>query len=146
MFKDFFDGFQPVVQFGFIIFSQFVFPVSGQSFFSNFIHSFRTNLHFHPTTFRPHYRYVKRFISVGLGYAQPVSDTFGMRFVKCCNGRINHPALIFFRHTFFGFENNTKCQDIVNFFKRNVTGRHFMPNGIDRLYTFFQGKFISHFS
>ena len=76
---------KPFIKSVFFYFSFFIFPVSSQSFFSNLIHSFCSDLHFYPFTISTHYSSVQRLVSVGFGVAQPVTQPLRRRIVFISN-------------------------------------------------------------
>ena len=96
--QDFLDGVEPFIQLVFVVgrIGVFVFPMCCKALFSYVVHTVGTYLHFYPFALLAHEGIVERLIAVGLGITQPVAETFGVRGVDLCEGRINPVALVNF--------------------------------------------------
>ena len=68
---------QPFIQSGFPFYA-FVSPMCGKSTLSYFVHTFSTNLYFHPFVLRSKHSYMQTFISVGFRNRKPVAKSFGV--------------------------------------------------------------------
>ena len=73
----------------------FVAPVCCQSALSDVVHALGAYLYLNPLAFGAHHGGVQRLVSVALGYAQPVAQTFRVGLVHICHQRVGHPALLF---------------------------------------------------
>lgn len=74
------DSVQEFVQPAFRL-SSFIFPVSGQSPFGNFVHAAGTDLHFHPFVLWSHHGDMQTFVTVRFRDRYPVLHAFRVRLV-----------------------------------------------------------------
>ena len=135
VFQRFPDGVQPFVQTAFTL-DAFVSPVSGQAFFGNLIHTFRTDLYFHPFTFRSHDSDVQRLVSVALRYGQPVAQTFGVGQVHVGYDGVGLPALLLL-FVERRIEDDADGKQVVHAFEGASLLFHLLVDGVDGLGTSF---------
>src|SRR5690606_5513195 len=87
-----------------------------ETFFCDFVHTFSTDLHFHPLAARSHYRCVQGFIPVTFWCRDPVAQTIWIWTIQIRNNRIYFPAFGFFLLV-FGVDYDTNGKQIIHFFK-----------------------------
>ena len=78
-------------------------------------------------------------IAVGLGVADPIAETVGMRFVDFAEIYVNVEAFVEFGLRGVGVEDDADGKDVKDFFKRDFLSLHLSPNGkwsLDALFDF----------
>ena len=131
---------EPFVHSAFSAFNTFVSPMRGQSSFGYFVHSFGSDLHFHPFVLRPEDRDMQAFVTVAFGDGQPIPQPFGVGLIHVRDDGINLPAF----HLFFfegGIQNDADGKQVVNAFHSAMLLLHLLPDGVYAFGTPFHVEF-----
>ena len=127
------DSVQEFVQPAFRL-SSFIFPVSGQSPFGNFVHAAGTDLHFHPFVLWSHHGDMQTFVTVRFRDRYPVLHAFRVRLVHIGDDRVDLPAvrtLLLIRRV----EDDADGKQVVYVFERDVLLFQLVVDGMDGLGT-----------
>lgn len=125
------DSVQEFVQPAFRL-SSFIFPVSGQSPFGNFVHAAGTDLHFHPFVLWSHHGDMQTFVTVRFRDRYPVLHAFRVRLVHIGDDRVDLPAvrtLLLIRRV----EDDADGKQVVYVFERDVLFLQLVVDGVDGL-------------
>ena len=74
-------------------FDSFIRPVCSHALFGHFVHSFRTDLHFHPAFVGTQNGSVQGLVPVLFGHRKPIAQTLGVRREDIRDERIDLPAV-----------------------------------------------------
>ena len=102
-------------------------PVGGQPTLGHVVHPLASDLDFHPLAGGRHHRGVQRFISVGLGQADPVPQPVGVGLVEVGDHAVGPPDVRFLA-AFWRVEDDANGKDVVDLLERHLLGLHFVPN------------------
>ena len=67
-----------------------------------------------------------------------------MRTIDFCDGRVDHPALVFLRQSFVWCEDDSHRHQVVDILEWDTFVFHFFVDGIDGLDTCFHCELVSH--
>ena len=137
---------KPFFQLAFIFTSTafLILPMSSKSLFCNIVHSPATDLYFNPLSPITHQSHMQSLISISFRMIHPITQSVRMRFIYFGNCHIYVKAFIQFFLYSFRFKNDSYSQNIINLFKRNMLGLHFIPYGIWGFYTCLDFIFKPH--
>ena len=129
MFQGLADGRQPFIQTTFTLYT-FVTPMGRKTTFGNIIHTFGTNLYFHPFAFRSHNGRVKRFIAITLRNTEPIPQTLRIRHIHIRYNGVDLPTFLLFLLK-LRIKDNSDSKQIVYPFERTFLLLHLLIDGVN---------------
>ena len=100
--------------------------------FGDIVHSFGSDLYFHPFVLRSQYGGVQTLVSVALRHAEPVAHTLRVRLIHVCNQGECLPAL----HVFLlsrRIDDDADGEEVIYTLEGALLLLHLLPDGVDTL-------------
>ena len=139
---------KPFVNAAFSLSDTFIAPVGSKTMLGYIVHTFCSDLDFHPFLFRTQYGGVQTFISITLRYGQPVTHTLRIRLIHVRDDGEHLPALFVFHFTRH-IKDDSDGKQVIYTFKSASLLFHFLPDGMDALcsslHVIFQSSLIQLF-
>ena len=123
---------KPFVNASFSLFDALVAPVCRQSVFGDIVHSFGSDLDFHPFLLRSQNGGVQTLISVALRHAEPVAHTLWVRLIHIRDQGEGLPAL----HVFLlsrCVDDDSDGEEVIYTLEGALLLLHLLPDGVDAL-------------
>ena len=140
------DGVQPGLELVItrILAFALVFPVCGNTTFSNLVHLFTTYLHLNPLAALAHEGCVQSLVAVCAGLAYPIAQTVGVRVVELCKGNVYLETFIVLILSFAWCEYDAHGKDVIDVLKGDMLLLHLVPDGVGRFHTSDDVVFEAH--
>src|SRR5579862_3563071 len=109
----------------------FVLPMRRYSLFSDLMHRTRTDLYFDHFAIRANHGCMKRLVAVLLRHRDIIFEAFGYRQVDGRNNSVCGKTIV----CIFGIEDDTNCEEIINFIERFAAFDHLVEDAEQMLRT-----------
>ena len=123
---------KPFVNASFSLLDALVAPVCSQSVFGDIVHSFGSDLDFHPFLLRSQYGGVQTLISVALRHAEPVAHTLWVWLIHVCDQGEGLPALHVFLLSWC-VDDDSDGKEVIYTLEGALLLLHLLPDGVDAL-------------